>query len=1018
MELSAKQMNPISDKTFSKNKSQGSIKRKLEGDNFPDSSSFDDLYPHDIKRPCLDDVTLSMGQSTNPSSSCTEVQMSSFSMDHNSSSVGMADHSVLLENNQMNDNDVGSSFSMPPNTEVGQKGPMGGADGMAHYDEKGNSLQTVDQELQDLLEELTKMPDPSPNDLDLENILGSKPEEPLGIVSAPPTLRSTPKPSPQTAHLENHVTSKEFSPSCGQTVTSGSPQLRPSSAGASYPAHPPSKPTTSPVSSTTQTKCQPRNMLTGSLPTLSGPHWHHAHQLKALAASKQVSSTKQQMPTSSWSTMASPGLSPPYPPGSSPHQQPYSPQNIMVSGISSTTLPGSNLQTSPTALLSNLSVSGNSSGGPSGPFGSEMMSSPILTQQQQQFSPPNVMLSNMTSPAIPTTSIKSPSSSLVSSMVTTNPSSPYRPDKLSSPALHQQSFSPQGALIPNVSKAGGMQQPQQPPPPPPPQQQQQQQNPLYKTISNNPSKNLSVILQQASGGLQSGLVNEGPGSQEPFSFGNTKPLSHFTSEAAPQKVATMTASSGQQSLLHYLQQPPQASTQQLQAQQPNSTQFLLQQMMQQPQRTQRHMSPASLPSQPRQDGNPGIAARLQEAGPLQSAGSSIPAATPATVNGCMRNHLLKQQILRRQHIMQQEKQRPNVMAVPPEQRTPYLCQQMSQFSTMPQQMPSDCGQSIPTPPTNPRRMPSTSGILQNTMTPGISSTTGNQSTGGMVMIPQTPGKQQAIFPSGSDFNVSMRQKQTSASLSSVSQTAHSSHSAVKPGMALPGFGAGSLANQSASPHQLRQPNMARIPAMYPSSSPQAWISTVASRMPNQSQIDTNMQQFTNPLFSKPNVRSSLTGQQFSPQSVIPPNQIAPGVRQIPKVNVGQPAQSLNMLNSQSLRQSLTRAPLPAMNVMKPIPQSVSTFNPISPAQGIEPPSYPVTSQASGTFSRMGAPPAELPPYDFGPQQNDPILPDSCSETDFIDSLMKSGSNNDEEWLNNLRMIDDILGQHNQSSGHV
>ncbi|XP_043830267.1 mastermind-like domain-containing protein 1 isoform X2 [Dromiciops gliroides] len=996
--------------------SQGSIKRKLEGDNFPDSSSFDDLYPHDIKRPCLDDVTLSMGQSTNPSSSCSDIQMSPFPLDHNSSSIGMADHSVLLENNQMNDNDIGSSFTMPSNTEVGQKGPMGAPDSMVHYEEKGNSLQTVDQELQDLLEELTKMPDPSPNDLDLENLLGSKAEEPLGIVHTPPALRSTPKPSPQTPHLENHVTSKEFSPSCSQTVTSGSPQMRPSSAGASYPVRPPNKPTTSPVSSTAQTKCQPRNMLTGSLPTLSGPHWHHAHQLKALAASKQVSSTKQQMPASSWSTMASP----PYPPGSSPHQQPYSPQNIMVSGISSTSLPGSNLQTSPTALLSNLSVSGNSTAGTSGPFGSEMLSSPILAQQQQQFSPPNVMLSNLTSTAIPTTSIKSPSSSLVSSMATTNPSSPYRPDKLSSPALHQQSFSPQGALISNVSNPAGLQQ--QPPPPPPPQPQPQPpqppqpQNPLYKTITNNPSKNLNVILQQASGSLQSGLVSEGPGSQEPFSFGNTKPLSHFTSEAGPPKVASMAASSGQPSLLHYLQQPPQA--QQVQAQQPNNTQFLLQQMMQQPQRTQRHMSPASLPSQPRQDGNPGIAARLQEAGSLQSAASSIPAATPATVNGCMRNHLLKQQILRRQHIMQQEKQRPNVMAVPSDQRTSFLCQQMSQFSTMPQQMPSDCGQSMPTPSPNPRRMSSTPGILQNTLNPGISSTTGNQSTGGMVMIPQTPGKQQGIFPSASDFNVTMRQNVTSASLSSASQTVHSSHSAVKPGMTLTGFTPSSLANQSASPHQLRQPTMARISNMYPNSSPQAWISTVASRMPSQGQIDTSIQQFsTNPLFSKQNVRSNLTGQQFSPQSVIPPNQIAPGVRQIPKVSVGQSAQSINLLTTQSLRQSLTRTPLPAMNVMKPIPQSVSSFNPISPAQGIEPPSYPVTSQASGTFSRMGAS-AELPQYDFGPQQNDSMLPDSCSETDFIDSLMKSSSNNDEEWLNNLRMIDDILGQHTQSSGHV
>lgn len=49
---------------------------------------------------------------------------------------------------------------------------------------------------------------------------------------------------------------------------------------------------------------------------------------------------------------------------------------------------------------------------------------------------------------------------------------------------------------------------------------------------------------------------------------------------------------------------------------------------------------------PWQDQNPGIVARLQEPGSIPS-GGSVPA--PATVNGyTMRNHLLKQQIIKRQ----------------------------------------------------------------------------------------------------------------------------------------------------------------------------------------------------------------------------------------------------------------------------------------------------------------------------------------------------------------------------------
>ncbi|NXL41954.1 MAMD1 protein, partial [Podilymbus podiceps] len=997
---------------------QGSIKRKLEDDSSPASTGVPDvIFPNDSKRLCLDDVNLAMGQGANPSVACPEMQSSPFSTSHSTSSLGVAGHPVLLENNHMNGGGIGSPFSVPPNTEINQKGSIGGQNSnIVHYDEKGSSLQSVDQELQDLLEELTKMPDPSPNDLDLEKILCSKAEEPLGLSHSQPSISTTPKSSPQTSHLENHVANKDFSPGCNP-ASGGSPQMRPSSAGANYQVPPSNKPAASPISTAAQSKNQPPPMLPVPLPNMPGSNWH-AQQLKQLAASKQVSTTKQQVQAPSWPTMSPPGLSPPYRAGSSPHHQPFSPQNVMVSGMPANNLPGNGIQSPQNTLLSSMTSSSTPSNGPSPPYGSEKLSSPALNQQP--FSPQSSMLPTLTAASLPANNIKSPQNNLVAGMASANtgPSPPYRPEKLSSPALHQQPFSPQGTLISNIT---------------PTSNPTSMQSSLFKSMTTNQSKNMNIIMQQPSSSLQPGLVNESPVSQDQFSFNNTKPLSHFASESATQKMSPLTAGQGQQSLLHYLQQ--QQQQQQSPATQPsqqaNTSQFLQQQFRQliQPHRMQRHMQPATLPSQSRQDQNAGIVARLQEPGSIPS-GGSVPA--PATVNGyTMRNHLLKQQIMKRQ-LMQvqdcnltvmplvfQEKQRQNVLGVTSEQRSLFAAQQINQFQAVQQPVPADCSQVMPAPPPNHRMLPSNPAMLQSTLGSGLAPATASQSSGTMVMIPHNPGKQQGIFPPNSDFNIPLRPNQNSLGMNSGCQTGHS-HSAARPGMPMAGFSSGSLANPSATQQHLRQPSMPRIPNVYPNSSAQMWTPTAVPRMPNQSQMDTSMQQFSsNALFSKQNARASAPGQQFSQQAVVPPNQIAPSVqvRQMQKLSMGQSGQGLSSMSNQNLRHNLTRGPLPAMNVMKSMPQGVSSFSQLNPASGLGPPSYPSSGQPPDAFNRMSAA-AELPQYDFVSQHSNSIVPANCSDTDFLDSLMKNSGSNDEEWLTNLTMIDDILGQHAQSSGHV
>uniref|UniRef100_U3CP91 Mastermind-like domain-containing protein 1 isoform 2 n=1 Tax=Callithrix jacchus TaxID=9483 RepID=U3CP91_CALJA len=579
-------------------KHQGTVKRRQEEDHFQFPDMADGGYPNKIKRPCLEDVTLAMGPGTHPDTACAELQVPPLTMNPSPAAVGVGGQSLLLESNPMNGSIMGSPFVVPPTTEVGLKGPT------VPYYEKTSNVPAVDQELQELLDELTKIQDPSLNELDLEKILGTKPEEPLVLDHPQATLNTTPKPSVQMSHLESLASSKDFASSCSQ-VTGVSLQIPPSCTGISYSIPSTSKQMVSQSSSMAQSKSQVQAMLPVTLPPLPVPQWHHAHQLKALAASKQGSATKQQGPTPSWSGLPPPGLSPPYRPVPSPHPPPprlpappppFSPQSLMVSCMSSNTLSGSTLQGSPNALLSSMTSSSNAALGPAMPYAPEKLPSPALTQQPQ-FGPQSSLLANLVS-----STIKTPQGHLMSALPTSNPgpSPPYRPEKLSSPGLPQQSFTPQCSLIRSLTPTSNLlsQQQQQ-------QQQQQEANAIFKPMTSSSSKTLSMIMQQ-------GMASSSPGATEPFTFGNTKPLSHFISELAPQKMPSMPSTSRQPSLLHYLQQPTptQASsatasstataTLQLQQRQPDHSSFLLQQMMQQPQRFQRSVASDPMPALPRQ----------------------------------------------------------------------------------------------------------------------------------------------------------------------------------------------------------------------------------------------------------------------------------------------------------------------------------------------------------------------------------------------------------------------------------
>ncbi|XP_057394248.1 mastermind-like domain-containing protein 1 isoform X2 [Balaenoptera acutorostrata] len=947
----------------------GTVKRRQEGETFQLSGMAEGGYPNKIKRPCLEDVTLSMGPGAHPSTACAELQVPALAMNPSSAAMGAAGHSLLLENNPMNGSVMGSPFVVPPTAEMGLKGPP-----LSYYD-KTNTVPAVDQELQDLLEELTKIQEPSPSELDLEKILGSKPEELLVLDHPPATLGVTPKPAVQMPHLESLGSSKDFASSCSQ-VPGVSLQIPPSSAGISYVIPSTSKQMVSPSSSTAQAKSQVQAPLpAAALPPLPVPQWHHAHQLKALAASKQGSSTKQPGPAPRWSGLPLPGLSPPYRPLPSPQPlQPFSPQGLMVSCMSSSSLPASALQGSPNALLCSVAPSSGAALGPAMTYAPEKLPSPAL-QQQPQFSPQPSILANLVS-----STIKHPQGHLLSTLPTSNPgpSTPYHPEKLSSSSL------PQCPLIRSLTPTSSPLGPQlQLPPLPPPA------SAILKPMATSSPRTLSLITQQ-------GLAGPSPGAPEPFTFGHTKPLSHFVSEPGPLKMPSVPAASRQPALLHYLQQPtltPASSatasstaTASLQLQQqPDAASFLLQHVTQQPQRVRRSAASDSMPSLPRQ----------------------------------------------------QEKQKSGLMAMIPEQQRAYLAQQLRQFQAVQDQVTSKCSRtkasSLPSQP----MMPPRAGLLQNSLSPGMLPPTRHRSREGVGLISPTPGKQQGIFSFSPPFPTPLHLSHNPAgSLGSICRRTRIPKAAPT-GVPLPGFCPSPLGSQPLSPPQSRQPCVPRVPTVLHST---AWVAAAALTTtvlrelpPNQAACGIQQHFDSNSLFVKAPVRVPLGAPAFpSQQAVVSPSQVAPGGRPGQKAGAAPANPSFSLLGHQSLRQSPPHA-------TKSLQQGMASFRPMSPIQAIEPPSYvaatATTAAAStvaaspspGPFNSVGSPP-ELPPYALLPQAslNDLTSPPDCTEVDFIEALLKGPDvSPDENWVCNLRLIDDVLEQHAaaqtaaaQSAGHV
>ncbi|MFT7802079.1 mastermind-like domain-containing protein 1 [Arapaima gigas] len=973
----------------------GSVKRKLaadEGLRVVNGVSGNHMTHGSSKRPCLEDVTLAMGPSH---------QHSPFSP-----APGVGGHGPLLEGNGLNNNNgLGSPYSVPPKASPGSMAGGGGGNAarmLPSFNSNGSSsAPSVEQELQDILDELTKNPDPSLAELDIEKILGNKGDEqpsgPGGFMQ--PEGSGTPKRSPQRpSHLESHLT---HSPGFSQTpsVGVGSPQIGPPPAGAPYSLpHPakavPSPLSASPLSSSAQshTSSQARSpMLSAALSSRPTPTWHEVSRAQQL---QQMASNSKLLPSNAGPSPSQPapppvapqaapwtGPSPPYRPteklpNSSPHQQPFS--------------PAGSTQSPQSALISGMVAAPPK--GPSPPYHPEKLASPALAQPP--FSPQSTLLPSMASTGGGSNAIQSSQAGVLPGMpptgTSTRPSPPYRPDKHPSPALQAP---PQAHAFSSHTEPSGM------------------TSQLFKAMNSSQPNSLKLLMQQQqnqaavqpqahpSSVAQQALGKAGMG-QDPYSFTNTKPLCHFDPVLPAQKLSPLPP--GQGTLSHYpnpnLQSGPPAVA-------PGHPQ-LLQQQQEMQQRMPRNMQTGGMVPVSRVDQSSGMVSRPQD-----------PSSISRPTQGSSYNLMLKNQLMRK-HLLQ-EKQRQmeqmNGNQVPE-------CHQVAQAQGAGQPHPTECGYPMGVPSANPGMLP---------LGPMLSGR-GGLPQGPQCQAPRGVGpfmggqgpKQLLYNPSqASDFGMPLRPGQSMMGMS-VPPRQPPHQMPTRAGMQGPSFPGGSL--QSPQPqhlrHALQQGGTVPRVVFNPQQQPQlqAWQQPGVPRMPCDVAMDAGLQhqqQQQQPFlgggaagggggsggphqFSQQSMRPSMPGSFAPHQTVAPaPSQLGPGLpgRHMQKMPAGAP---LPPMAPSALRPP---GPLSAMAGMKPVPPGM-----VHRSQGMAPPSYPSSSNKHTLGPGYGGtnPGQKVAPYECVHRQNNGGAPERQGEVDFIDTLV--GSN--EDWLNNLTMIDEYLEQ--------
>uniref|UniRef100_A0A8C0ZKP9 Mastermind like transcriptional coactivator 2 n=1 Tax=Cyanistes caeruleus TaxID=156563 RepID=A0A8C0ZKP9_CYACU len=547
---------------------------------------------------------------------------------------------------------------------------------------------------------------------------------------------------------------------------------------------------------------------------------------------------------------------------------------------------------------------------------------------------------------------------------------PFVQEKIPSPSFRQQQFSPQSSAMLGVPVNGN--------------QTKGMNNYVYKptTPQSNP---MDIIMQQKPQDLNRNFINS---AQPPLDqhHGNTKPLFHFNSEQTNQQMPSVLGSQNKPTLLHYTQQaqgsaPVQQPQQQQQQQpQPQTAQPLPNQSLQRP---------------------PNVTLAMQQKMMLQKMQQS------QQISGLQ--YPVTQQH-RQEKITPQDQLNRHLTRPPPDykdqRRNVVNMQQANQYpGGSPAVSMSSNNMSLSNPISTHSIMAQSSSLMSTPAGTRMPSVPAARSMG---CYGNLPCNQPSTYNVTSGMNQMQPHRNQNQVLPTQNNPMVSRQQTMTQGNNGVAFGTGSVVNSQ----QIR-PSLTHgatgIPAQRPANvmitataSAQNWAPQEAAVKQQDALKPAGVRFPTGTPYPNQSLQRNVGNQHFPPRALAPPNQLTAGVQMRPPLN--QMHQTLNGQSAGSLR-GLSIRP----NQLRG--QTVPTLN--QPGTSMTPPSslpstgFTTTNQTSRAY--QGSDHGNDLAFDFLNQQGDSIGPALNSDSDFIDSLLKTEPGND-DWMKDIN-LDEILGNH-------
>uniref|UniRef100_A0A2K5CJI1 Mastermind like transcriptional coactivator 2 n=1 Tax=Aotus nancymaae TaxID=37293 RepID=A0A2K5CJI1_AOTNA len=829
-------------------------------------------------------------------------------------------------------------------------------------DDPGEQL--MDPELQELFNELTNISVPPMSDLELENMINAtiKQDDPFNIDLGQQSQRSTPRPS---LSMEKIVIKSEYSPGLTQGP-SGSPQLRPPSAGPAFSMANSALSTSSPIPSVSQSQAQPQ---TGSGASRALPSWQevsHAQQLKQIAANRQQHARMQQHQPTNWSALSSSAGPSPGPfgqekiPSPSFGQQTFSPQSSPMSGVAggsshSKVMANYMYKASPSAQGGHLDV--------------------LMQQKPQDLS---------------RSFINNPHPAVEPRQGNTKPLFHFNSDQ-----ANQQMPS----VLPSQNKPSLLHytQQQQQQSSISAQQQQQQQSSISTQQQQQQQSSISAQQQQQ----QSSISAQ---QQQP------QPSSQPTQSLPSQPLLRSPLPLQQKILLQQMQNQPIAGM---------GYQVSQQQRQDQHSVVGQNTGPSPSPN-PCSNPNTGSGYMNSQQSLLNQQLMGKKQALQRQIMEQKQQLLLQQQMLADVEKMAPQDQINRHLSRPPpdykdQRRNVGNMQPTAQYSGGSSTISLNSNQALANPVSTHTILTPNSSLLSTshgTRMPSLSTAVQN-----MGMYGNLPCNQPSTYSVTSGMNQLTQQRNPKQLIGNQNNPMMPRPPTLGPSNNnnVTTFGAGSVGNSQ----QLR-PNLTHSMASMPPQRKSNVMITSNTTAPNwaSQEATTKQQEALTPAGVRfpagaaaaytPNqsLQQAVGSQQFSQRAVAPPNQLTPAVQMRP---MNQMSQTLNGQTMGPLRGLNLRPNQLSAQILPNLNQSGTGLNQsrtvINQPSSLTPSSFPSSNQSSRAF--QGTDHGSDLAFDFLGQQTDNMGPALNSDADFIDSLLKTEPGND-DWMKDIN-LDEILG---------